>query len=311
MVRRRRAGSSRTKAMRYHAGELEVQERAGGREVASRIAASINSAIPAVARKFLEERRMAIAATVNAQGRPWASLLAGERGFIRVLEDHLVRLDAVPAAGDPVGGNLLAGARIGLIVPDLATRRRVRLNGRIERAREGSIVIRTDEVYSNCPKYIQLRGEEHAAPLAVAASRSAASLDEGQRRWIRRADTFFIASFHPDGGADASHRGGIPGFVRVEGDRLVWPDYQGNSMYNTLGNIAAYPRAGVVFPDFETGATLQLTGRAEIDWDPGHAQGIAGAQRLVALAIEGVVEIQHAFPLALRLREYSPFNPHD
>jgi predicted pyridoxine 5'-phosphate oxidase superfamily flavin-nucleotide-binding protein len=297
--------------MRYHAGELEVQERAGGSELASRIAGSIDLAIPAVVRRFLAERRMAIAATVDAQGRPWASHLAGERGFIRVLEDHLVRVDAVPAAGDPLVANLLAGGRMGLIVPDLATRRRVRLNGTIERADEGSIFVRTQEVYSNCPKYIQVREEEHPPPLAPATSRRAHSLDPGQRGWIRRADTFFVASFHPEAGADASHRGGIPGFVRVESDRLVWPDYQGNSMYNTLGNIAAYPRAGLVFPDFETGATLQLTGRAEIDWDPAHAQAIAGAQRLIAFGIEEVVEIQHAFPLSLRLREYSPFNPHD
>jgi predicted pyridoxine 5'-phosphate oxidase superfamily flavin-nucleotide-binding protein len=297
--------------MRYHEGELEVQKRAGGGKLASRIASSIDSAIPALVRRFLSERRMAIVATVDAQGRPWASLLAGARGFIRVLEDHLVRVDAVPAPGDPLAANLLAGGRMGLVVPDLATRRRVRLNGRIERADEGSIFVRTEEVYSNCPKYIQVREDEDPPPLAPATSRRAASLDEDQRAWIRRADTFFIASFHPDAGADASHRGGMPGFVRVEGDRLVWPDYQGNSMYNTLGNIVAYPRAGLLFADFETGATLQVTGSAEIDWDPAHARGIAGAQRLVALDVDELVEIQHAFPLALRLREYSPFNPQD
>ncbi len=120
-----------------------------------------------------------------------------------------------------------------------------------------------------------------APSAAPARARRAPGLAEAQRAWIRRADTFFIATSHPEAGADASHRGGMPGFVRVEGDRLVWPDYAGNAMFNTLGNIALHPRAGLVFPDFEAGATLQLTGRAAVDWDRDRAGSFPGAERLV------------------------------
>lgn len=85
--------------------------------------------------------------------------------------------------------------------------------------------------------------------------------------------------------------------------------YAGNMMFNTLGNIAAHPRAGLLVPDFERGATLQITGRAAVGWDPERARSSPGAERMVELAVEEVVEIEGGLPLALRLREYSPFNP--
>ncbi len=109
----------------------------------------------------------------------------------------------------------------------------------------------------------------------------------------------------PEHGADASHRGGFPGFLQVEGNRLVWPDYAGNMMYNTLGNIAAHPWAGIVVPDFSTGGVLQLTGRAEILWD---GAGMPGAERRVALDMNEVVEIGGVLPASENV-EYSPFNP--
>jgi uncharacterized protein len=294
----------------YHQGELAVQERAGVRGVAARVAGSIRPAIPPVARSFLEERRVLVVATIDAKRRPWASILTGAPGLARAVDDHTIRVDASPVPGDPLAANLSSPGFIGLIAPDLATRRRLRLNGTFELDAGGGVLIRADEVYSNCPKYIQRReGERETVARPRASARRAAALDDAQRDWIARADTFFIATWHPEAGADASHRGGMPGFVRVEGDRVIWPDYPGNAMFNTLGNIEAYPRAGLVFPDFEAGATLQLTGRAGIDWDEERARSFPRAERLVELAVEEVVEIQGALPLALRLRDYSPVNP--
>jgi predicted pyridoxine 5'-phosphate oxidase superfamily flavin-nucleotide-binding protein len=68
--------------------------------------------------------------------------------------------------------------------------------------------------------------------------------------------------------ADASHRGGPPGFVEVAGDgaRLRFPDFPGNRMFQTLGNLAVDPRVGLLFVDWDTGTALQVTGRAEIVW---------------------------------------------
>jgi uncharacterized protein len=131
-----------------------------------------------------------------------------------------------------------------------------------------------------------------------------------QQRLIRQADTFFIASHHPEGGTDASHRGGHPGFVSVlNDDRLVWPDYAGNTMFQTLGNISVNPHAGLLFIDFERGRTLQLTGRASILWDRKRTAEFAGAERLVEFDVDEVVEIAGAHSLEWRFLDYSPENP--
>ena len=173
-------------------------------------------------------------------------------------------------------------------------------------------MVRVAQAYGNCPKYIQRR-----EPLSVAAAVATAAdttrgtaLAAAQRTAVERADTFFLATAHPSG-ADVSHRGGRPGFVRVEGDgrTLVWPDYAGNTMFMSLGNITVDPHAGVLFVDFETGTTLQCTGRARIDWNPQRAAAFPGAQRLVELAIDEVGETRHASPVRWRLVEPSPFNP--
>jgi predicted pyridoxine 5'-phosphate oxidase superfamily flavin-nucleotide-binding protein len=120
----------------------------------------------------------------------------------------------------------------------------------------------------------------------------------------------FIASVHEGAGADASHRGGQPGFVRVlDARRLRLPDYSGNNMFQTLGNITADPRVGLLVPDFETGTTLQLTGRARILWEPGELAGLTGAQRAVDVEIDEVVETAGRVPAGWRFVEYSPFNP--
>lgn len=118
-----------------------------------------------------------------------------------------------------------------------------------------------------------------------------------QAQWVSTADTFFIASVHPEGGADASHRGGDKGFVHVESaTQFVWPDYAGNMMFNTLGNIAANPRAGLLFLDFTGHRTLQLTGQADIVWDKAHIARYVGAERLVVFNVEVVLETRHVWP---------------
>jgi hypothetical protein len=295
---------------RYHAGELAVQERAGVRERAARIGGSIHGAVPPAATAFLRQRRFVVLATADSESRPWASILTGPPGFATVSDPMEVRIDATPLPGDPLGDNLRTSRFAGLVAIDLANRRRMRVNGQVEYATDQPITIHVDQVYSNCPKYIQRRPAEDGMPReAPRLARRAGSLTEKQRAWIRRADTFFIATLHPEAGADASHRGGMPGFVSVDGDRLAWPDYAGNLMYNTLGNIAVHPRAGLMVPDFDSGAALLVTGRAAIEWDPISIAGVPGAERLVELAVDEVVEIAGMLPPSARVPEYSPFNP--
>lgn len=290
----------------FHAGELEVQERAGVRDQAAKVGGSIRGAVPPPARVFLEQRRFVVLATADRGDRPWASILAGPPGFAGSPDPLEVRIDAAPAAGDPLADNLRNSRFAGVLAIDLATRRRMRVNGALEAREVGPIVIRVEQVYSNCPKYIQRRDVEREGPLPQARllGRSG-SLTDAQRHRIRVADTFFVATLNPAHGADASHRGGPQGFIEVDKNRLVWPDYAGNMMYNTLGNIAVHPRAGVLVPDFATGAVLQLTGRAGLLW---HGGGLPGVERRVELEVEEVVEIADVLPTAGAV-EYSPFNP--
>jgi uncharacterized protein len=285
----------------FHSGELKLQTRAGVRAIADRVAKGIHRTVPEAAGAFLEERNLVVLATTDAESRPWASLLTGPAGFVRRLDEQTVLIDAVPASGDPLGLNLTTGSLTGLMAPDFATRRRIRINGRLQAANR-TILIHVDQAYSNCPKYIQRREPEQertgTSPRLVEHS---LSLLSRQRDWIRRADTFFIATLVPGEGADASHRGGMPGFVKVENQELSWPDYPGNAMFNSLGNIVKYPRAGILVPDFETGSTLQMTGRATID--------DSGDGLWVRFTPDEVVEIADVLPQRLRLVEYSPFNP--
>ena len=281
----------------FHDGELPVQKRAGVSGTASRVGGSIHSAIPRVAAEFLAARTWVVVATVDDDVRPWASLLSGLPGFIEAEGAGTVRIRAVPAPGDPLGGNLRTGAHLGLLAPDLETRRRMRVNGRIDSAPDGTILLHTDQVYANCPKYIHPRVEQLSGQRPEPTPRGRRTrLTGGDRNWIREADTFFVATVNPGEGADASHRGGAPGFMHLTGDRLTWPDFKGNAMFNTLGNIARWPRAGVVILDWASGATLQITGRAEIDWDPVHAAKFADAERLVHLTIEELVETAGVMP---------------
>lgn len=298
----------------YHDGEIEVQRRAGVRGMAERVGRGIRPTIPSPARRFLEEQPLVVVGSVGGDGRVWASALAGRPGFVRAPDERTVEIDALPAPGDPLAENLeRPGSDVGMVAIDLAARRRVRLNGRAER-RPGGIRVRTRQVYANCPKYIQARVWETPADVERDADRRgvarARALSEGQRRRIARVDTFFIATAHPEGGVDASHRGGNPDFVRfLDEDTLEFPDYSGNAMFNTLGNIAANLNAGLLFVNFEGGNTLQLTGRAAIVWDPERAAAFAGAERVVEFGVGEAVEIEGAVPLRWRFGGYSPFNP--
>jgi len=299
----------------YHAGELEVQERAGVGGLAARVGKVIRPVVPPAAQDFLLEQPMAIVATVDERGRPWASVLTGEPGFMRAPDERTLAIGARPVPGDPLGDNLGEGAEVGVLAIDLTTRRRMKAKGVVERLLpEGGFEVRTERVYALCPKYIQARSWESAADPRVpgGSTKRGRALTGEQRAKILRADTFFVASFHPETGADASHRGGMPGFVEVVDEgTLLWPDYAGNKMFNTLGNLVENPKAGLLFADFEggEGVTLQLTGEAEVVWDAERVARFAGAERAVEFRVKGAVEIGGAFPLRWRLLEYSPFNP--
>lgn len=296
--------------MTYHLGELAVQQKAGVQKEAEDLVKIIGASIPPVALNFLRSQQLAIASTLERNGRVWASALTGKPGFVQVREQG-IQINATQIAGDPFNKNLLFRNEIGMLLIDLTTRRRLRLNGKAQMQPDHSIYVHPQQVYFNCPKYIQMR---HITPnIAISNNRHfehSDILSESQQNWIAKADTFFIASFHPESGADASHRGGNSGFVKVlNSSKLIFPDYSGNNMFNTLGNITVNPRSGILFIDFEQGNTLQLTGKASIIWDKERLTEFAGAERLVEFQIEQVIATSDAILQRWKFGEYSPFNP--
>jgi predicted pyridoxine 5'-phosphate oxidase superfamily flavin-nucleotide-binding protein len=290
----------------YHPGELAVQRLAGVSGPAARVGGIIRPAMPAVAMDFLRGQRLAVLGSVAPDGKVWASLLTGPAGFMRALDERTVRVEASspPAGGDPLLENLTHRRDVGMLAIEFSTRQRMRLNGKAE-VRDGALIfVRAEQVYSNCPRFIHER--EVVTPdfkgAAHPSARRSPRLTDDHRRLIARADTFFVATLHPEGGADASHRGGEAGFVRVAEDgTILWPDYPGNHMFNTLGNIHSYPPAGLLFINFDEGHALQLSGRARVIWDARRAVAFEGAARLVEFRVEEVIETLHATPLRWRV----------
>lgn len=277
----------------FHEGELTVQRLAGVERAAAAVGGSIHRRMPPPARAFARQQPLAILGAMGAGGRVWASALTGEPGFLAPEREDLLAIHASIPAGDPLAGALTSGSALGLLVIDFATRRRMRLNGRVADI-GASIRVVPEQVYSNCPKHIRPRTVTALNAPVLRAVRRGQALSPDQRAWIARADTLFIASAHPVAGVDVSHRGGPPGFVRVTGDRtLEWDDFAGNALFQTLGNIAVEPRAGLLLVDFAEGNTLQITGRAETLW--------RGTERSVRFVAEDMVETSQAMPVRWRV----------
>lgn len=266
--------------------------------------------MPLAAQEFLRRQPFAVLTSVDVQGRVWVSVIHGKPGFMEAIDEKIIKINGESSDYDLLGRNLQGNPGVGMLTIDLFARRRMRVNGK-GILRDDRVTLYTEQVYSNCQKYIQAREWAHVPErMTQAIVHRSDVLNMVQQSWIKQADTFFIGSFHPQGGADASHRGGNPGFIKILDEKtLLWPDYIGNNMFNTLGNIAVYPDAGLLFIDFDSGATLQLTGVAEVIWDTEHAVECPGAQRLVQFSLATVVETRDALPLRWKFDNYSQFNP--
>ncbi|MFI1153536.1 pyridoxamine 5'-phosphate oxidase family protein [Streptomyces sp. NPDC020817] len=287
--------SNETPPVGFHPGELAVQQRAGVHAEAARLSGMLRPPdLRGGAAGFLAERTLAAIAARDDSGRLWISPLTGPPGVLDVIAASTLRVRTSPAAADPLHG-LPPGQPVGLLAIDFAARRRFRINGTLTTADEDGLVLHVDQAYGNCPQYIQRRHVRPGPAVVEDADgspvRYATSLASDQARLVRAADTFFLGTTHPERGRDASHRGGPPGFVRVEGDSLWWPDYPGNNMFNSLGNLAVDSAAALLFADFATGHTVHLSGTAVLEWSPGGSDNDEGGTgRRVRFHIGSVVE---------------------
>ena len=249
-----------------------------------------------------------VVGSIDAQGKPWATLLSGEVGFAHAQEPAMLRVDAKPNISDPLHSAITQGAPLGLLGIELNTRRRNRMSATVSASDETGFSLAVTHAYGNCPKYIQVRAPEfirepnaQAEPIVPQAF---TDLDDSRTSFIRQADTFFVSSYHLDevdnpdaNGVDVSHRGGEKGFVKVDGNTLTIPDYVGNNIFNTIGNFLLNPKAGLVFPDFTNGNLLMMTGTVEILWDDDtEIVTMEGAKRAWRFTLDHGMLLKDALP---------------
>ncbi len=303
-------------AQTFHEGECAVQERVGPgireklAEIGPRV---IRDFMPDQHRTFFEQLPFVVAGSVDAQGQPWASVLAAPPGFIHSPDAHTLELNVQALTGDPLQDTLKDGASIGLLGIEPHTRRRNRMNGVVQGMGDAGFAVRVEQSFGNCPKYIQAREPVYSARQGKKVIHEGSQLDAAARSLIERADTLFIASSYAGklagraGGVDVSHRGGKPGFVRVGGDgTLTMPDFFGNFFFNTLGNIAVNPQAGLLFMDFDSGDLLYLAVNAEIIWDGPELRAFEGAQRLLSMHVTAMRRVKASLPLSWGPASISP-----
>ncbi len=171
-----------------------------------------------------------------------------------------------------------------------------------------TLELKVDQAFGNCPQYIQAREPELLNGIDTVGEerkvKSLTSLTDRAMAIISKADNFYIATHYSEGesevthGADVSHRGGKPGFVRIEDDRtLTFPDFTGNFHFNTMGNILLNPRAGLLFIDFDNRDLLYLTAGAQIIPDSDEKRAFKGAERLVRFTIDEAIRVEGAVPI--------------
>nr|WP_209854326.1 pyridoxamine 5'-phosphate oxidase family protein [Rhizobium herbae] len=290
----------------WHAGERALQQQTGVAERMEEVGRRVlRDYLIDQHRAFYPQLPFIVLGTVDDEGNPWATLRAAHPGFLQSPDPVTLSVSLAREPGDPADAGMDDGDAIGMLGIELHTRRRNRLNGTITRSGSDAFDVKVGQSYGNCPRYIQPRDfkfirDPSASPAGEPLTLD--RLDAGVRRMITAADTFFVASYaEVENGqrqVDVSHRGGEAGFVRIdEASVLTIPDFAGNLFFNTLGNILANGKAGLVFVDFETGDLLHLSGDAEVVLESPDIAAFQRAERLWRFTPRRVIRRPDALPL--------------
>ncbi|KAI5247901.1 oxidoreductase [Aureobasidium subglaciale] len=328
-------------AQDFHEGEKSVQARLGVPEMD-------NPTIPMLspqASNMLQRAPLLAFGTLDAGNRPWTTVWGGRTGFSRPLGNNMIGINtSVAVKLDPVveilvgrdakgeivkeegEGRLLSGLAI-----DLETRKRVKLAGRMvagtlggtndEKGSESSsqqgvlqLVAHVDESLEqgNCPKYLNRR-EISPADTNPELVSSSTSLNQRAVDLIHKVDLMFLSTSSGTS-MDTNHRGGAPGFIRcIPGEdsctQFVYPEYSGNRLYQSLGNMVLEPKAGFCFPDFETGDSLFVTGTTEILFGKEAAEIMPRSNLAVRVTVHEARLVAAVLPFRGNTGEFSPYNP--
>jgi hypothetical protein len=136
------------------------------------------------------------------------------------------------------------------------------------------------------------------------------SIDEGLKGFLESRDFFFLATSDAQGRPNCSYKGGDPGFVRVPDHHTVaWPNYDGNGMYLSMGNLLVNPQVGLLFIDFEEGTRVRVNGQASIARDDPLLADFPEAQFMVRVRAREVFPNCPRYIHRMALEERSAFVP--
>ena len=288
--------------------------------------------------------------TLDAEDNIWCTVWGGTPPFAQQIAQSVLGVrTTVDASYDPVVQALYKGRDDGEVVRaeppgpmisglsiHLEERGRVKLYGRMiagalsakdeelsegkGKSAEAQLVFKIEQSLGNCPKYLNEKKITSHTPSPQLSSQST-HLSQEAIDVVRQADLFFVASAHEHEDMDCNHRGGPPGFVRVyqpddpsQPSEIVWPEYSGNNLYQTLGNLVTTPRAGICIPNFANGDALYLTGTTEVLVGKDAAHLIAKSKLAVRFRISGTRLVQDGLPFRGKLidddtKGRSPYNP--
>ncbi|WYZ37924.1 hypothetical protein EsH8_II_001430 [Colletotrichum jinshuiense] len=277
--------------------------------------------------------------TLDAEGRPWTTLWGGEAGGVArpIAENVLGVRSKVDVANDPVLRALWGGEEreikegevvqpgldgegklVAALAIDLTTRDRVKLGGRmiagaVTEGGEVQIALKIEESLGNCPKYLNKKDLSSRDAVVKGVVKRGLPLSDDAVGVVRQADMVFLTSGHGES-MDTNHRGGPKGFVRIsrndeDGVEIIYPEYSGNRLYQTLGNLKVNPLVGVAIPDFETSDVLYLTGTASILIGKDAAAYLPHTNVAVKIIVTSAVFVQSGLPFAGTPVEASPYNP--
>ncbi len=305
----------------FHRGEQAFQSLVGVRDQMERFGRRvIRDHMPDQHREFYQSLPYVFVGHADQEGWPWASILFGKPGFIVSPQATALDINTQVVKGDPLQDSLdnsTVPIDLGLLGVELTSRRRNRLSATVSQKEDKTLSVVVRQAFGNCPQYIQTRSIEWLDEANLPSPETSLlgnELDQAAMDLIANSDTFFVASYTANQtsasdesrGVDVSHRGGRPGFVRVDDQKtLTIPDYLGNYHFNTLGNFLETPKAGLLFIDFDTGNILTLTGRAEILWDSPDTEYFEGAERLWQFHLESGRWLKGALPFRFDFGEFS------
>ncbi|KAJ7213010.1 hypothetical protein GGX14DRAFT_619825, partial [Mycena pura] len=280
--------------------------------------------------------------TLDDEGRPWGSILAGkdgQPGFVQAPKYSMLSVDAKLWDGEPLNENsklferdgTMLAAGIGIEIP---TRRRNKFAGYITHLKrlddQVQLDLQVNEAIGNCPKYINVRDLIPHADTSPRVAYQVSHLAPHDRlpdeviKFVTASDTVFLGTTYKAHAADSirfpshlgmNHRGGRPGFIRVvpsDGRTVVLPDLSGNRFMTSLGNIEATSLASLTFIDFVSGDILYLTGDAENVVGADALKIMPFQKTLTTVYVTGYTLVLDALPVRQRpgtSPERSPYSP--